>query len=149
MIFVLAMDWIDRYIKAGKADIEKNELVSLAFSTDCRIRRRVAENPRAPKNILRVLSKDSDAEVRLAVAGNPSTPEQVLRELARDADPTVRHGIAEDPRTPEGVLLSLAQDENAYVSCRAVKTLARLSRGRTDNHCVQFAWTRFDRASYA
>lgn len=63
--------------------------------------------------------------------------------LAYDEDPTVRFGLAEDYNAPIGVLKILAKDENAYVSCRAQRTLealidmARKNNGTPSNSTLE------------
>lgn len=91
------------------------------------IRRRTAENPRTPVEILLNLSQDEHCDVRLAVAENPNTPEEVLSLLAEDEDADVRYGVAENPHMPEAILAKLAEDDNPYVRCRALKTLQMMS----------------------
>jgi len=103
-------------------------LEALSSHSKSKIRQRVAENENTPSNILERLVKDPDSEVRLAAGTNPSTPVDLVYSLALDEDPSVRHGLAEDPNTPLGLLKILAQDENAYVSCRAQKTLLSMQR---------------------
>ena len=121
--------WIEEYIRAGSPKASSKELALLARSVHPKVRLRVAENPNTPKEILSFLSKDPDAEVRVAVGTASNTPINITQKLVHDSDPTVRHGIAEDIHTRSELLLVLAQDENAYVSCRAKKTLDILLRG--------------------
>lgn len=124
---------IDDYLKAGNNGTAAKELETLASHTRSKIRLRVAENEKTPSHVLERLVKDPDPEVRLAAAANASTPVDLVFSLALDEDPSVRHGLAEDPNTPLGLLKILAQDENAYVSCRAQKTLLSLQRQWTKN----------------
>ncbi len=123
-------NWIEDYIRAGSSKTSKEQLAKLAHSDYAKIRIRVAENPRTPTKVLEVLARDPEPDVRLAAGTNSSTPVDVVYGLALDSDPTVRHGLAEDPTMPLGVLKMLANDENAYVRCRAVKTLSALAEPR-------------------
>jgi hypothetical protein len=118
--------WIEEYIKAGSPKVSPKLLAALARSVHSKVRLRVAENPNTPEEVLSYLAQDRDAEVRIAVATAGKTPARVVQALARDSDPTVRHGIAEDVLSSIEVLRLLAEDDNAYVSCRAKKTLESL-----------------------
>jgi len=135
--------FFDDYIKAGSRFSSAETLSELAASSHQRIRLRVAENERSPAHVLEALAQDGDADIRAAVASNPSTPVDVVFSLSLDADPTVRHSMAEDPHTPIGVLRRLAKDENAYVSCRAQRTLALLNKENRHviDACNIYAWS--------
>jgi hypothetical protein len=128
---MMSMNWIENYIKAGSSQTSTEELEMLAHSDNHKIRMRVAENPNVSNKILEYLAKDSDADVRLAVALNHACSQDTIFELACDPDPTVRHGLAEDPMAPYKVLQALADDVNPYVSCRAQKTLQKLTMMKT------------------
>jgi hypothetical protein len=134
--------FFDDYIKAGSRFSAAETLAELANSPHHRIRLRVAENERSPARVLEALAQDRDADIRAAVASNPSTPVDTVFTLSLDADPTVRHSMAEDPHIPLGVLRRLAKDENAYVSCRARKTLALLTKDNRDaiDGCNIYVW---------
>ncbi len=124
------------YFLAGSPLATMDELWLLAISSDCKIRRRVAENPVAGPYLLRLLSNDPSAEVRGALTDNPMTPMEVLRQLAIDEDPDVRYALAENHNTPIAILKSLESDANPFVALRAGRTkstnsgksLASLSR---------------------
>lgn len=123
---MLTMNWIENYLRLGNPKVSKQQLTILSRSEHPKIRLRVAENPKTPRDVLQVLAKDNDSDVRLAVATNRAANTDVILKLAQDEDPTVRHGIAEDANAPLQVLQLLANDSNAYVSCRAQKTLQSL-----------------------
>ncbi|CAN5506497.1 hypothetical protein BH10CYA1_BH10CYA1_40170 [soil metagenome] len=119
-------NWIEDYIKAGSPKVSAKQLALLAYSKHPKIRLRVAENPKTPEEVLAFLSGDKEPDVRLAVGTAVHTPAYLIEKLSGDLDPTVRHGIAEDLSTPRRILKMLAEDDNAYVSCRALKTLESL-----------------------
>lgn len=121
-------DVLSRYIKAGCPELDEQELRMFANSDVARIRLRVAENIRTPRDILEQLARDVDPDVRIAVASNTNATIDLVRSLAKDEEPSVRLAIAEDPRTPTSILKELAEDSNAYVSVRACKTLEKLRR---------------------
>lgn len=125
--------FIEDYVKAERTGTPVKELEALSSHTNSKIRLRVAENENSPAAVLERLVKDPDSDVRLAAGTNPSTPVDLVYSLALDEDPSVRHGLAEDPKTPLGLLKILAQDENAYVSCRAQKTLLSIQKQWTKN----------------
>lgn len=136
-------NWVEEYIKAGSPQVSPEQLALLAYSGHPKIRMRVAENPRTPEEVLEFLSRDRDPDVRLAVGTGRHTPPYLIYKLARDHDPTVRHGIAEDVQAPPEILTFLAEDDNAYVSCRALKTLESLrmaeSKSRSPRHAYRWS----------
>lgn len=116
-------EWLQDYLNAGKPETSANELRRLAKSNTDRVRLRVAENERAPQDVLTLLASDSNPDVRIAVALNGSTPSSLLKRLVKDSDPSVRYAIAEDPNTSRQILLQLCDDPNPYVAVRATRTL--------------------------
>jgi len=115
-------DILSNYIKAGSQSCSPELLEAMAHSDVDKIRLRVAENPRTPKDILEVLAMDKNADVRVAVGTNPSTPAYVSYRLAFDENPDVRLGLADDINTPIELLEALMEDSNPYVSYRAGQT---------------------------
>jgi hypothetical protein len=115
-------DILSNYVKAGSQSCSPELLEAMAHSDIDRIRLRVAENPRTPKDILEILAADKNADVRVAVGTNPSTPPYLSYRLAFDEDPNVRLGLADDINTPIELLDKLAEDSNPYVSYRAAHT---------------------------
>lgn len=111
------------YLKAGDIDAKPEELAVLSKHSDYRVRRRVAENPSAPTEILKDLANDPDADVRIAAGTNPATETYVKLRLSCDADTTVRFGLAQEITMPEIVLHQLVHDENAWVATEARRTL--------------------------
>ncbi len=143
--------FIEDYVKAGCNGTPAEELEVLSSHSKSKIRLRVAENENTPPVVLERLIKDPDPEVRLAAGTNPFTPVDLVYSLALDEDPSVRHGLAEDPNTPLGLLKILAQDENAYVSCRAQKTLIAMQKQWTKNSEISniVAWPIMNVGAYA
>ncbi len=115
-------DLLSNYIKAGSQSCSPELLEVMAHSDIDKIRLRVAENPRTPKDILEVLATDKNADVRVAVGTNPSTPAYISYRIAFDENPDVRLGLADDINTPIELLDALTEDSNPYVSYRAVET---------------------------
>lgn len=123
-------DTLSNYVRAGCESCSPQSLAELAQSEVDRIRVRVAENSRAPLEVLELLSSDKSPDVRIAVGTNPSTPAHIRYSFAFDEDPNVRFGLAEDMNTPMELLEKLVEDSNPYVSCRAKETKEIiLSRG--------------------
>lgn len=116
----------ETYLVAGITS-EEPLLTALSRHEDCRVRRRVAENPNTPPSVLARLCNDVDSEVRMAVSEHPLTSTDLLEWLATDEDADVRFGLAENANVPSRILLVLSEDENPFVSMRALKTLGRLS----------------------
>ena len=116
----------ERYIRAGCPTTTVEELWSLASDDVDNVRRRVAENPRCPQELLTELAIDENPDVRIAVAENPNTIELVKEQLARDESVDVRYSLAENPNLPISILDLLAEDENAYVAHRARRTIRLL-----------------------
>lgn len=137
-------DVLSNYIKAGSQSCSPELLEAMAHSEIDRIRLRVAENPRTPKDILEILAADKNADVRVAVGTNPSTPPYISYRLAFDQDPNVRLGLADDISTPIELLDKLTEDSNPYVSLRAAQTKdIVLSQGKPRSFGRQFIrWLR-------
>lgn len=119
---------ISDYVRAGSSSTSEQDLCVLGMSECARIRMRVAENPKTPKEMLHELARDECADVRIAVATNPFTPAVVLDRLSKDEDVFVRIGIAQEVTTPEYLLKALCFDENPYVAAEAEKTLTILGQ---------------------
>lgn len=91
------------------------------------VRRRLAENPATPEELIVLLAHDSDPEVRASLAGNCSVPLEILEFLCVDENADVRLAMAEDPNTPPYLLHNLCDDTNPYVRDRAEATLEAVS----------------------
>src|SRR4051794_14652868 len=65
-------------------------LCCLAFHPSAEVRRRVAENPQTPFDVLDWLCEDEHAGVRAAVASHPKAPQRAMALLVQDSDERVR-----------------------------------------------------------
>lgn len=94
-------------------DPQSLALVCQEFRQDEHVRRYVADNRNAPKDVLRVLGNvktEPDEWVRRNVASNENSPEDTLRILgnvATEPSATVRISVARNKKTPEHVLVVL------------------------------------------
>lgn len=112
------------YLKAGNPGTPPDELERIAATRPALIiRRRLAENPATPANLLAALAADDDVDVRIGLSLNPSTPLWLRRKLARDESATVRFALAEDPHTPITVLKRLEEDIHPHVQHQASRTI--------------------------
>jgi hypothetical protein len=76
-------------LKLAKALIGRDPLLELAIANDTK----------APSELLARLAQDEDRYVRWSVAQNPSTPPESLARLAQDKDRHVRWDVAQNPST--------------------------------------------------
>jgi hypothetical protein len=97
----------------------------LATVNDKELLIRIAENPQTWPVTLARLAHSEYSEVKTAVGENANSPIDVLKLLAADTSPDVRYSMAENPALPLRMLQQLAADDNAYVSHRATRTIAR------------------------
>jgi len=111
------------YIRAGNAC--RANLHLLAHSSLTMVRRRVAENPAAPAQLLAAMSRDESSEVRIAVGLNRNCEREILFHLANDMDPDVRFALAEASYLRISVLKHLTTDPNPFVASRASETISR------------------------
>ncbi|MEP6757343.1 MAG: hypothetical protein ABJA67_17705 [Chthonomonadales bacterium] len=101
-----------------------------------------AGSPKVSSKQLALLAYKKHPKIRLRVAENPKTPEEVIAFLTKDKDPDVRLAV--------GILNMLAEDDNAYVSCRARKTLETLESA--DQSCSakrSHLWTNHNERCFA
>ena len=127
----------EQYLLAGSPDVHCEQLTVLAEHSCSKIRRRVAENPKTPPEILWSLSQDSHPDVRIAVAGNPGCDWATHERLIRRDDVQVRHGIAQSVHSPVHLLRVLAEDDNGWVRGEALRTLEILASKFTDEVSVR------------
>lgn len=120
----LNKELLEQYVLAGSTDTSPEKLRGLAEHFCDNIRRRVAENPATPPELLWNLAHDASHDVRVAAGCNPAANELVLNLLLRDSDIVVRHGLAQSIDTPRAVLEVLASDDNGWVCGEALKSLA-------------------------
>jgi hypothetical protein len=78
--------------------------------------------------VLERMTRHPQPHIRASVAENKKAPYQLIIRLAQDEDPTVRYQLAENPHLPMDVLKQLSEDDNPYVACRAQKTIDRVSQ---------------------
>jgi hypothetical protein len=117
----------NRYIAAGSAYTTPSVLMHLARDANSAIRRRVAENPNIPADLVAVLLQDTDVDVRIGLTENPVVSVDYVELFMNDDSPDVRFSVAASPHTPGEVLLRLATDENPYVALRARKTYTQVN----------------------
>lgn len=114
---------LSKYVLAGSGRDHEKSLRRLARDANNDIRRRIAENPACPNDVLEQLALDDCTEVRIAVALNAKLDTQACCKLCQDPDPDVRFMIAATSYMPEVLLRVLASDENPYVQARANRTI--------------------------
>ncbi|HMY03546.1 MAG TPA: hypothetical protein PL112_19380 [Candidatus Obscuribacter sp.] len=114
------------YIRAGAIDTSTEDLATLANSELMTVRRRVADNERAPQAVLSTLARDKEPEVRMSVALNRSSDPQLLTLLSCDEHADVKYRMASTSYIPKHLLRQLAEDKNPHIANRAKTTLSRL-----------------------
>ena len=103
------LEYLLSFIESGKIDVET--LTRLASHENAEVRKRVALNISAPKEVLIELASDENASVRCCVAGARFTPPKTLVMLASDKNKTVRSFVASNNSAPPEALIKLASDE--------------------------------------
>jgi hypothetical protein len=139
----------ERAILAGNAGLDPDQALRWASSENPRLRRRAAQHPGLPLQMVDHLAVDPDATVRANLAlhhpaapgelllncfldgGNrtallalPQFPHAGLSRFADHADPHVRLLVARDPDADPAVIGHLTTDPHAYVR----RTMARCPR---------------------
>ncbi len=114
------------YISAGAVDTSEAELRCLGKSGVAAVRRRVAENPGAPADLLLEMASDLDSQVRMAVGMNRSTDSSIIAKLIYDDSVDVRYRLASASYLSVRLLKELTEDANPYVADRAKRTLRLL-----------------------
>ena len=87
------------------------------------VRLSVAQNPDAPKDVLKSLSEDGQFNVRFAVAQNPNTPSETLDFLSDDPDEPMRMAVLENPNVSNDTLGKMTQDKTKEIRLRARELL--------------------------
>lgn len=123
----MAINISSPFLAAGDSSLSPDVLRDVYQNAHPSVRRRLAENPSSPEELLFILSKDSDPEVRASLACNRSVPLEILEELAVDDDVNVRLTLAEEIALPPYILLKLCEDSNPYVKDRAEATVEGIS----------------------
>jgi hypothetical protein len=111
------------YILAGSENVSRESLHSLSTHGNPAVRRRLAENPCTPHEILMMLALDENTEVRAALAWNATAHADVLERLCLDEDVNVRLALTENHRLQKELLELLAKDDNPYVQHHARRSL--------------------------
>ncbi|MFA7337700.1 MAG: hypothetical protein WC028_13010 [Candidatus Obscuribacterales bacterium] len=118
-----SFNYTGSYIVAGSENESQESLSLLSKHGNPAVRRRLAENPCTPPEILEMLGTDEATEVRAALAWNIAVHFNVLERLCRDEDVNVRLALTENHNLPEELLVLLANDENPYVQHHAKRSL--------------------------
>jgi hypothetical protein len=84
----------------------------------------MAQNPKAPPDMLVTLAECQQSTVRLAVGTNPNTPRETLNGLSKDKEQSVRYWMVSNPRIPREILLQLANDPDQLVHRHARQYLS-------------------------
>jgi hypothetical protein len=132
------------YLAAGYAETTVKTLRLLSVSDIAAVRRRVAENPKTPADILTKMAVDKDSQVRIAVGLNSATPHVVLSRLVYDDDPDVRYWLASTSYLPVRILMELTADKNPYVSQRAERTVFLMEAGLSQRTLTIFQFLEQD-----
>ncbi len=88
-----------------------------------KVRRKLAENPSTPEDVLFALAMDADPTVRGSLAKNRSVPLAILEQLVIDNDVSVRMKLAEESALPAHILRRLCEDFEPQVQIQAQATL--------------------------
>ncbi|MEV8517602.1 hypothetical protein [Dactylosporangium sp. NPDC051484] len=143
----------ERAVLDGNADLDPDQVLPWARSNNPRLRRRAAQRPDLPPDMVDLLAVDPDAEVRANLALNhpgapselllncylddqsrtrllalPQFPRTGLSRFADHADPHVRLLVARDPDTDPAVIGHLTTDPHPWVR----RVMARCPRLPTD-----------------
>lgn len=116
----------EHYLLAGNPELSVSALEHLSWSTDARVRARVAEHSNSSLRTLYRLAHDESEDVRQSIGYNARFHSTLLHLLAEDRSVTVRYALAENGLLPVAILEKLVGDENPYVAHRAAKTLSRM-----------------------
>ncbi|MBQ1023948.1 hypothetical protein [Micromonospora sp. C95] len=144
----------ERAILDGNADLEPIEAARWARSRNPRLRRRAAQRPDLPPELVALLALDTDATVRANLALNhpgapgevllnsfldgrhrtellalPQFPRNSLSHYANHTDPDVRLLVARDPEVDPAVIARLVTDPHPCVR-KAMARCPRLPRDR-------------------
>lgn len=117
----VACPWADD--EARDATTSTPRLRELARHRDPRVRVEVAENPRAPKDVLRALVCDPDHEVRAVIAKRSELELVDLERLAGDEDERVRSEVAERQGLPWHLVERLSIDDDEDTRAANVRHL--------------------------
>ncbi len=130
-------DSIAPYAGSGSAQqsstvtADDGDLVTLARSSDVKVRASVAAHPCTPLTTLLKLAEDPAAEVRRGVARNTrrGIPVQVHEDLARDGNCDVIYALIDNPVVPTAVIARLGRQVHRAYSRAARARLADARKG--------------------
>jgi hypothetical protein len=132
------------YLQARRSQ-DPDELRTLSFSDVEQIRRAIANNAKAPADVIEELSRDWCSSVRSAAALNPGAGFRVLSRLVEDSDDDVRLAAARALTNHSRLLHKLAQDGNPRI--RAVAKSALEKPAAPQSHSSNVAFAPFGRAA--
>lgn len=115
-------------IIAAREDTSEIVLAYLACSRNEGVRKAVADNPRAPKDVLTALASDDKYAVYYAVASNPNTPDQVLKRLVEKDKGSAIRALKNPSLSLESVLYHLLDsvDDNEKAAIGLNKKFSKL-----------------------
>lgn len=109
--------------EAGLPSTPVAQLRVLAATSHWQVREALAQNRRAPEDLLALLAADPEQRVRIAVATNLATTEAIHLQLAGDEDPQVRSVVARFEYLPVSVLMRLADDPLVDIRLEVARSL--------------------------
>lgn len=112
-----------RFFNFGDSNRPSGTVYEVLRNAGPKVRRKLAENPSTPEDVLFALAMDQDAAVRASLAKNRSVPLAILEQLSSDNDVVVRMKLAEESALPSHILRRLCQDSEPQVQVQAQATL--------------------------
>ena len=156
-LYELSKDEDLKLTAAQNPSLPSTRLHELASDEKGYIREKVAENRSTPPETLRTLASDEGGMVRL-VANNPSAPRDLLRDLSEHEEDDLRFYVSRNPSTPPECLDALSADNDMEIREKVAQnpstTLATLSKlsDSSDPDVASYASDgireRFTRADY-
>lgn len=118
------LNLFDEIIPLALAELDGNHAEALwavgAASTDADVRRRLAEFPSCPVDVVRQLSRDSDLDVLLSALCSPVLPEgdrdEVVKKLRKLRGVRLK-ALLSNPRAPAAVLVEYSTKQDSEVRC--------------------------------
>ncbi len=111
-----------RFFNFGDSNRPPGTVYEVFRNAGPKVRRKLAESPSTPEDILLALAMDSDPTVRAGLAKNRAVPLAMLEQLASDDDVSVRLKLAEESALPPHILRRLCQDLDPQVQVQAQAT---------------------------
>ncbi|GIG54807.1 hypothetical protein [Demequina activiva] len=112
---------------AGKPDLTRTMVQSLASGRNAVVREVIAQRGDLPLGTMVGLAHDRATEVRAALAANPAATEPVLEHLSTDRHVEVLHAVIANPQVPAGIVERLAFHRKDEVRSHAVRRLDELA----------------------